>query len=628
MHLLATAQTSFDDIVEPVDLGQAPGDVAVLSFADSDLAGLAAAWAADKAALPRIRLAHLRDLRHPMSVDLWVERVGIHAKVILVRLIGGLDWWRYGVERLSAMAREKGIALAVLPGEDRDDPRLVEASTLPADELAVLLRYFREGGRENLRALLGRLARHGGEQFDLREPQPVPRCAGYLPDVGAIDLDTLAARLPAGRPVVPVIFYRALLLAADTAAIDALCAALAAHGLAPAPLVITSLKEPAAADFVRAALIRLAPVAIVTTTAFAAGEPGEPTPLDGPGVPVFQAVLATTKRNAWQDGARGLGAADLAMHVVLPELDGRVLAGAVAFKDALPAVEGLAFTALANRPEPDRVAAVAARIAAQVRLAATPREKRRVAVLMPDYPGAPGRAGYAVGLDVPASVVALLADLAAAGYGVGAAPDTPKALLDALAAGDAALPLEDYARLFADLPRDLQDRMTAAWGSSADDPDVRDGAFQFRACAYGNVIVALPPDRGLPGSRRADYHDATLPPRHALLGFALWLRHIADVDALVHMGAHGTLEWLPGKAVALTAACFPEAMVGPLPVFYPFIVSNPGEAAQAKRRIAAVTIGHLPPPLVSAGLTGDAGELERLVDEYAQADGLDRRHRP
>ncbi len=632
MHLLATAQTSFDDIVAPVDLGQAPGDVAVLSFADSDLAGLAAAWAADKAALPRVRLAHLRDLRHPMSVDLWVERIGVRAKVILVRLIGGLDWWRYGVERLSAVAREKGIALAVLPGEDRDDPRLVEASTLPADELAALLRYFREGGLENLRALLGRLAQHcgehsGRERFEVREPQPVPRYAGYLPGVGAVDLDRLSAGLPAERPVVPVIFYRALLLAADTAAIDALCAALEVRGLAPAPLVITSLKEPAAADFVRAALARLAPAAIVTTTAFAAGEPGEPTPLDGPGVPVFQAVLATTKRSAWQDGQRGLGAADLAMHVVLPELDGRVLAGTIAFKDALPAVEGLAFTAFANRPEPDRIAAVAARVAAQVRLAATPREARRVAVLMPDYPGAPGRAGYAVGLDVPASVVALLADLAAAGYRVQAAPDTPKTLLDALAAGDTALTLGDYARLFAALPCELQERMTAAWGAAADDPDVHDDAFRFRACECGNVIVALPPDRGLPGSRRADYHDAALPPRHALLAFALWLRHAAELDALVHMGAHGTLEWLPGKAVALSAACFPEAMVGPLPVVYPFIVSNPGEAAQAKRRIAAVTIGHLPPPLASDGLTGDAGELERLVDEYAQAEGLDRRRR-
>src|ERR1700760_723203 len=217
MHILATSSASLDDIVEPVDLAQPPGDIAVLSFADSDLAGLASAWAIERDTLPSVRLVQLRDLKHPMSVDLWIERVGAHAKVIVVRLLGGLDWWRYGVERFGAVARERGIALAVLPGEDRDDPRLAEASTLPADELAVLLRYFREGGLENLRALLGRLARHSGERFELREPQPVPRCAGYLPGMGAVDLDRLVARLSPGRPVVPVIFYRALLLAADTA---------------------------------------------------------------------------------------------------------------------------------------------------------------------------------------------------------------------------------------------------------------------------------------------------------------------------------------------------------------------------------------------------------------------------
>ena len=195
MHLLTTTATSLDDIVEAVDLGQPPGEIAILSFADSDLTGLAAAWEAERAVLPSVRLAHLRDLRHPMSVDLWIERVGAHAKVIVVRLLGGLDWWKYGIERLSALARQRGIALAVLPGEDRDDARLVAASTLPADELDTLLRYFREGGRENLRGLLRRLAGHAGAELESPAPRSVPRHAGYLPGQGAVDLDRLAAAL-------------------------------------------------------------------------------------------------------------------------------------------------------------------------------------------------------------------------------------------------------------------------------------------------------------------------------------------------------------------------------------------------------------------------------------------------
>jgi cobaltochelatase CobN len=630
MHLLATTSASIDDLVEPVDLRQPPGDIVILSFADSDLAGLAAAWAAQRNVLPSVRLANLRDLRHPLSVDLWLDSVARHAKVIVVRLLGGLDWWRYGVERLASLAREHAIPLALLPGEDRDDPRLAEASTLPPGELDRLLRFFREGGAENLSALLRTLSRHAGTLLEAPEPRALPRTSGYIPGEGAVDLERLVTCCPHGRPRVPIIFYRAMLLAADTAAIDALCAALTERGLAPAPLVVPSLKDRAAADFVRAALARLEPAVIVTATAFAASAgPGVPTPFDDSDVPVLQAVIATTRRSAWQESQRGLGAADLAMHVVLPELDGRVLQGVVAFKGPLPAPDGLCFSALGSVPEPDRVAMCADRVAALVRLKSTPRAQRRVAVLLPDYPGAAGRSGYAVGLDVPASVVALLSDLGEANYDVDDAPSTSRALLDLLAvpSNDALLPLEGYRDLVAGLPVDAMERVRTAWGEPENDGDVRDGAFRFRVQAFGNIVVAFPPERGRATDRRAEYHDATLPPRHALLAFGLWLRHVARMDAVIHMGAHGTLEWLPGKAVGLTASCFPDLMVGPLPVIYPFIVSNPGEAAQAKRRIAALTIGHLPPPLVAADLADDARELERLVDEYAQADGLDRRRR-
>src|ERR1700729_2788112 len=181
MHLLTTSSTGLDEIVEAVDLGQPPGDIAILSFADSDLSGLAAAWQAERAALPSVRLAHLRDLRHPMSVDLWIERVGARAKVILVRLLGGLDFWKYGIERLSALARERGLALAVLPGEDRDDSRLVAASTLPADQLDELLGFFREGGPENLRGLLRRLGGPARAGLGNRQTKPPPPPARYNP---------------------------------------------------------------------------------------------------------------------------------------------------------------------------------------------------------------------------------------------------------------------------------------------------------------------------------------------------------------------------------------------------------------------------------------------------------------
>lgn len=660
MHILATSSSSLDDLVEPVDLGQTPGEVVVVSFADSDLGALAAAMARAQERggedLPSLRLANLRDLRHPMSVDLWIDKVAVKARIVVVRLLGGLDWWRYGVDRLSAEARARGFILAVLPGEDRDDPRLAEASTLSEAELGALLGYFRAGGPGNMGALLRLLATYAGRAM---APPPAPQnlpLAGFYAWGGASPEGPSAA-------AIPIIFYRSMALAGDTAPVDALCAALIARGLDPRPIFVASLKEPTSIAFLKAALAEMEPAAILTLTAFAAADPGEDTVLDAPGVPVLQAIVATTKRAAWVEGARGLTSADLAMHVVLPELDGRVLAGALSFKapQETPAVPG--FAALVNLPEPDRVAQIADRVAALVRLRATPRADRRITVLMPDYAGAPGRTGWAVGLDVPASVRALLADLKAAGYRVEDEPRDEKALVAAVRGGspplpagerdgvrgafpsapvlpltqpsprrgegfaghDAVLSLAAYRAHLATLPPEAVAAVEAAWGPPEDDPELIDGAFRFRAARFGHVTVALAPERGSVAERRAQYHDPALPPRHGLLAFGLWLQQ--NADALVHMGAHGTLEWLPGKHVALTRACFPEIVLGALQVAYPFIVSNPGEAAQAKRRIAAVTLGHLPPPTLEAGLADDAAALERLVDEYAEADGLDRRRR-
>ncbi|SFO24410.1 cobaltochelatase CobN [Mesorhizobium sp. NFR06] len=675
MHILTTTSASLDDLAEPIDLRQTPADVVALSFTDSDLAGLAAAWKADSERLPSMRLAALRDLRHPMSVDLWIDSVARHAKVVLVRILGGYEWWRYGCDQLAAVARERGIKLALLPGESHDeDLRLIEASTLPREELDALLGYFREGGPQNMTALMQRLAGLAGSDVTAAEPMAVPKAGYYDPSRGVVSLP-LEGRVrpqagggvahdarrpketphpvvptppgPAGHPplqgegdvatVIPILFYRSMVLAADVAPIDALVDALRSQGMAPVPIFVSSLKDPTSLAFVENAVASLNPTAIITATAFASGaEPGAETLFDRAGVPVFQVIVATTRREVWEKNQRGLAPADLAMHVVLPELDGRILAGAISFKGEVETDPALAFRAFANQPEADRVAQVAARVAAFIRLQGTERARRKLAILLPDYPSAPGRTGYAVGLDVPSSVLAMLHDLKGQGYAVEGIPLSPRALLDALELGGLDLSVEDYFAFLTELPDAARNAVTAAWGNANHEAHVnerrpsqisRENRFRIRAVTFGNVTVALAPDRGRSADRRVDYHDPTLPPRHALIAFGLWLRKSLGVHAIVHVGAHGTLEWLPGKTVALSGACFPEIVTGSLPVIYPFIVSNPGEAAQAKRRISAVTLGHLPPPLTGAGLDEDQQKLERLVDEYAQADGLDRRRR-
>jgi cobaltochelatase CobN len=635
MHLLASSSATLDDLAEPIDLGQAPADMLALSFTDSDLSALAASW--DTKTMPSLRLASLRDLRHPMSVDLWIEKTALRARIILVRLLGGYEWWRYGCDQLAAMARERGIKLALLPGESHEkDERLAALSTLPPEELAALLAFFREGGMQNMRALLRRLASHVNGAPAGETAEPLPKAGFYDPESGILSLEDVLAVIGeegADRPVVPILFYRSMLLSADVTPIEALAAALRTRGIRAAPIFVPGLKDEEAIRFVEDAVRELRPALLLTATAFASGNENGTSLFDRMDVPVMQVIVATTRREAWETGQRGLAPADLAMHVVLPELDGRILAGAISFKAESEADAALGFRRQFNRPEPDRVEAVAERVAAFIRLQRMPAAERRVAILIPDYPGAPGRTGYAVGLDVPASVLAMLNDLKATGYRVEDIPDSPRELLKMLERGTEGLSVEAYADLFHGLPAEARANVEAAWGGASAAPrnverEFRKAApFPFRAARFGNITVALAPDRGRMEDRRADYHDPKLPPRHELLAFGLWLRETLGCHAIVHVGAHGTLEWLPGKTVTLSQNCFPEIVTGGLPVIYPFIVSNPGEAAQAKRRIGAVTIGHLPPSLAAAGLSDEQRQLEQLVDEYAQADGLDRRRR-
>ena len=633
MHILATTSSSLDDLIEPVDLNQTPGDVVVLSFTDSDLNGVASAWARAGEKMPSLRLANISELRHPMSVDLWIDKVARHARVILVRILGGHDRWRYGADELTRIARTHGVTLIMLPGECSErDERLAASSTVLEQEIDRLLSYFREGGPENMRFLAERLAGLAASATTDSAIGPadavtVPKTGFYHPGVGIADTPASLLETASGSAIVPILFYRSMLLASDVAPIDALFEALRRKNIVAVPIFVAGLKDKISLSFVEEAMLALKPSAIMTATAFASGtDAGGCTPFDRFAVPVLQVIVATTRRDAWQENRRGLGPADLAMHVVLPELDGRILAGAVSFKDARDEDE-LGFSGIINRPEPDRIEQVVARLEKLLRLQAAPRHDRRVIILMPDYPGAPGRTGYAVGLDVPGSVLDMLGQLNEAGYDVGGIPQDARALMQRLETSAERYALEDYRVFLATLTARAQTDMVATWGEPQVDPALIDNAFGFRAVRFGNITVALAPDRGREADRRTDYHDPERPPRHALIAFGAWMRTVIDTHAIVHVGAHGTLEWLPGKTVALSQDCFPEVVTGGLPVIYPFIVSNPGEAAVAKRRIAAVTIGHLPPPLSDAGLSDEQKKLELLVDEYAQADGLDRRRR-
>ena len=352
MHLLVRETRALDEAETAIDLGHSPADLVFLSFSDSDLAAAAFCWEAARGALPSLRLVNLAKLRHPMSVDLYVEQVITRARCVMVRLLGGLDYWRYGAEEVAHAARAAGIPLALLPGDGRDDARLATLSTVAEDVLTRLDGYFSGGGPTNMRHALDLAAHLAGLAPDLAAP-PEP-----MPPHGVHALDV--AEMP-GRPLAIIVFYRAYLLAGDLAPIEALARALDAQGLNVRALYVGSLKDRATSAFVAATLREWQPSIVLNTTAFSARLDDAPSPLEAAGVPVLQVIFAGSNRHAWEKAPRGLSQADLAMQVVLPELDGRLLTTIVSFKVEAASVADLEFARVAHKPDQDGIAAVAKR---------------------------------------------------------------------------------------------------------------------------------------------------------------------------------------------------------------------------------------------------------------------------
>ena len=614
MHVVFRESHGLDETDTPQDLGQTPADLVALSFSDSDLGAFSAGWHRANGKLPSLRLANLVALKHPLSVDTYAEQTLEGVKGILVRLIGGESYWSYGLATLQDLARRRGIALAILPADGREDPRLDELSTLPVSTLRRLQALCDAGGAVAAQAALAQLALAAGLYAGpVLGHKATPEHGFYDPEQGVIPPPA-----ETDKPLVLVSFYRSYLTAADTAPVDALIAELRARGHAAYGVFAASLKSPDSAAWLRQTLPALAPAAIINATAFSAqGSDGSASPLNETGCPVFQVALSTARKKDWSEAARGLSPADLAMHVVLPEVDGRILAGVISFKSPGKQDPDLQYSRFAHRPQPDRIRAVIDRVEGWLRLATLANAQKRLSLILSTYPGKAHNLAHAVGLDALASCSEILTELKLQGYDV-----TPQADLgQRLGAETLSYPLDAYLAALAQLPAELRATLEAAWGTPETDPDVHEGAFHFSALQAGKALIALQPERGEVQSRVEDYHDLERTPRHAYVAFYLWLH--ARSDALVHIGAHGTLEWLPGKAVALSGSCWPEVLTGSLPVAYPFIVNDPGEAAQAKRRIGAVTLGHLPPPLAQTTLPEGMARLENLLDEYSTADGLD-----
>ncbi|MEV6380213.1 cobaltochelatase subunit CobN [Streptomyces sp. NPDC051773] len=564
--------------------------------------------------------------------------------LVVVRLLGGIRAWQDGLDLLLA----DGRPVVVLTGEQAPDAQLMAASTVPVGIAAEAHAYLAHGGPANLEQLarfLSDTVLLTGHGFDA--PAPAPSW-GPLPRQ-ARDTD---------GPTVAVLYYRAHHMSGNTAFVDALCEAIEDKGARALPLYVASLRapEPELIEELRAA------DAIVTTVLAAGGtKPAEASAggddeswdagaLTGLDVPILQALCLTGSRAAWEENDEGVSPLDAASQIAVPEFDGRLITVPFSFKeideDGLPAYVA----------DPERAARVAGIAVRHARLRHIANADKRLALVLSAYPTKHSRIGNAVGLDTPASAVALLRRLREEGYDFGTDAEVPglasgdgdeliRALIEAgghdqdwlteeqLARNPVRIPAADYRRWYAGLPEELRTSVEEHWGPPPGEMFVDrsanpEGDIVLAALRFGNLLILIQPPRGFGENPIAIYHDPDLPPSHHYLAAYRWIAARADdggfgADAMIHLGKHGNLEWLPGKNAGLSAACGPDAALGDLPLIYPFLVNDPGEGTQAKRRVHATLVDHLVPPMARADSYGDIARLEQLLDEYAQISSMD-----
>lgn len=604
--------------------------IALLSTSDTDLLSAKNANTADMVDFRYANPTHISDALLDEIIDA--------ADIIIVRLLGGKRAWEDGLRRIFA----SGTPTIVVSGELAVDAELTDISTVPAGVVTTAHTYLAEGGATNLEHLYRFLSDTillTGHGFD--EPH-------HMPLWGHLERPT--TETTPGQPRIAVLYYRAQHLAGNTAYIHALCDAIDAQGAHAIPIFTASLRQ-APTEL----LDELATMDAAITTVLAAGgtkpataqaggddEAWDVAQLAALDIPIIQGLALTSPRSDWAANDDGLTPLDVATQIAVPEFDGRIITVPFSFKEY--DADGL----ISYVPDPERCTRLAGIAYHHARLRHLNNSDKKIVVMLSAYPTKHARIGNAVGLDTPASTLKVLHALHDAGYNLGDTTTIPgydtmdgdafmHAIIDAgghdpewltddvLANNPLTLPRDAYLTFFNTLPTSMQEEMTTHWGEAPGThythPET--GDIYIAGLQFGNIVVMVQPPRGFGDNPVGIYHDPDLPANHHYLGTYHWIRHTFNADAIIHMGKHGNMEWLPGKTAGLSAECYPDQAIGDLPLIYPFLVNDPGEGTQAKRRAHATLIDHMIPPMARAETYGDITRLEQLLDEHANIAAMD-----
>ncbi|WP_414618894.1 cobaltochelatase subunit CobN [Calothrix sp. CCY 0018] len=676
MHRISSKSKEFNLQSEDlIFLEQTTAKFVFLTSADTDIQTIAAAVSKLPPTFDEIRVANLLNLQHQISIDSYAEQILEYAQVIILRLLGGVSYWAYGLEVVQEIVERKGTNLIVIPGDDALDLDLISHSTLPLAKVNQISRYFSQGGVDNFVNAFKFIADNClSTSFNPPSPQEVPKFGLYDWGIGhrglgighgvervegvesssTLSPHPLVSPSPSTQlPKVAILFYRAHYLAGNTLVIDALCEALAKRNINPVPVFISSLREIDVQNELTEFLQNQDGESVsfvLNTTSFSLARLETERPSvelwENLDVPVLQVILSSSSIEQWESSSQGLSPRDIAMNVALPEVDGRIISRAVSFKTVENTNSALQTDVVIYKPVASRIEFVADLAANWVKLRYKSPQKRRVALILANYPTRDGRLANGVGLDTPQSCIEILQALQNAGYQVENLPENGNELIELLTAGVTndpeardlrkirqSLSPEDYQEYFDSLPEVVREGISQRWGDremgrQGDKEMGSNTQFPIPGIQLGNVFIGIQPARGYDIDPSLNYHAPDLEPTHAYLAFYHWIRKSFAADAVVHVGKHGNLEWLPGKSIALSENCYPEVAFGTLPHLYPFIVNDPGEGSQAKRRAQAVIVDHLTPPLTRAELYGSLEKLENLVDEYYEAQNLDPKRLP
>ena len=585
------------------------------------------------------------------------------ASVVVLRLLGGKRAMPETFDRLVQLCRSRRVPLVACPGHEEWDEDLIAACSVPPPEVEAVFSYLMRGGVDNFRNLFLFLSdSYLGTSYGHEAPAPVPWEGIYHPDVhepiGSEDF--AGRRFQPGRPTIGFLFYRAHWMSGNLQAVDALIRRLEELGANVLPLFSYSLKHnPDGIEGPNRTLSQLlsrpdssARVhCIINTMGMAMGDLSKEGPtiasggaleaLESLDVPVIQAIVSTGTESQWLESSLGLGPIDTAMSVALPEFDGRIISVPISFKEESGSPRSAKLIGRLQRyvAREDRVDLVARLAIKWANLRMKPNSDKRVAVILSNYPTKDARIGNAVGLDTPASVIRLLHALKQAGYHVTDIPENGDELVhriiercsndqDSLTEEQLRLAVghveaAQYSQWYQEFPEGVRQQLLETWGEPPGQVYRTNGSLAVAGIDLGNVFIGLQPPRGFGENPIAVYHSPDLPPTHHYVAYYRWIRDVFQADAMIHVGKHGTLEWLPGKGIGLSSACYPELALQDMPLFYPFIINNPGEGAQAKRRAHATIVDHLIPAMTTADSYGDIAKLEQLLDEHYQCQTLD-----